>query len=1319
MGKFARKVLKVAAVAVQFIPGIGQLAAAAITIGLTILDRALAPKNPQVPQAQRDRLFSTIDPSAFRKTVLGSTAMATDIRYEEWSGTNQEYLDRIIACASHKVHAIRQIWIEDKLAWTSSGGVTSTYAGYLTVQTRLEGNAGNTISINGGSKWGTSRRLTGCAYVHMRFKTTGNSKKAESPFAATIPQRLTIVGDGALLYDPRLDSSVGGSGPQRADDQSTWAWTSNAAGNNAALHILFYLLGWRINGKLAIGRGVPKSRFLMAAFIAAANMCEENVSLAAGGQEPRYRSAGVISENDNPEPVLEALASSCAGTLRDASGFLALDILHNDLATPVASFTDDDILDQFNWQATRGLDESFNLVRGRRTDASNNGLYQLVDYPAVSLPSPDGLERAHTFDLSMVQSASQAQRLAKQELQRAQYQGVFSAEYKMTALRCQVGDVIEQTFSALGFVNKLFRVTEQVISMNGRIAMTLREENAAIYAWSEEESAAVEAADPTVYDPLNSPLIQAILTAEQTADWSAINDDNGGKPDDNADVTAFNNALGFIGEGVLARLNAVDWSSTVNGRPAELTDGRISAGFNSSGELLTAISNGIGSLSVEDLLRTGLAGNSLSYDPSFERGTIPSNIFRYDNNASGSVSISIVQDASAPKGNSNLLRVAFNNSAQPSPGCGMYQSLQYAGAGQPSRLGRYTEGSTIAFVLLAKIPVGKTIEFTSNATGTGAGGAGWLTSKAGTGNWEWYIYERRIGVGGTLSSTGFFYVTATLGEGAFHWDIAKYDQIELSSTIIPALEHLKDISGNRLVDTDLVTLLGNAAGFVGEGLLARLNAVDALQHISNADAITGSDLLDSNNLFFNGDFSLANVTTNPIRPRGVLAVSGTTVLTNQPRYKDNDHTTQILRVGDGTNSSLRQYFPFWRCNPKSLYIARFEARADVASSAGHYARFMELDSEPDPAATHMGYPSNHVDPRIAEATIERSVGGSGSIENTPLTASWQTFIIQIKPRDTALYMGLELLRWGTANPLGTPFEWRNLRISEVTPSTLAQLDADQDGKLNTVEINADVTANSVPFHGPASKSFQFSANHLGVLDGMQLPATSGISRYKGDEDVSSTANFGTVWTIENQGGITGATVTVANGIVTIPLGATIPKSGDILVKSARDGFPLFTTIPVSRDDAAAPTSGGGVGGTSASDNSLGNATTTSFVAISDELELQTGANGEIQCAGGLSIIAAATNPEGTFGAALQWRIGTSSGSLGTNGAILNDSAPAVVFYDGEFNSYFGQNGSISASSLFTGLTPNTTYYARLYARRDSASPPKIIGFGGSVSATGS
>ena len=226
---------------------------------------------PKTPRSQLSRLNASLDVTTPRKAVFGTTAMNLDIRYQEASGSNQEYIDYILCVAAHKVKSIDEIWFEEKQAWTSGGGVTSTYSGYLTVNTILEGGAASYFTVNGGSRWGADERMTGCALVHIRIKRTGNSKKSESPLVNGMPSRVTIIGEGALLYDPRLDSTVaGGSGAHRADDQTTWgSYTATDDTDNPALQLLWWLLGWKINDRLSIGCGVPPERIDLPSFITA------------------------------------------------------------------------------------------------------------------------------------------------------------------------------------------------------------------------------------------------------------------------------------------------------------------------------------------------------------------------------------------------------------------------------------------------------------------------------------------------------------------------------------------------------------------------------------------------------------------------------------------------------------------------------------------------------------------------------------------------------------------------------------------------------------------------------------------------------------------------------------------------------------------------------------------------------------------------------------------------------------------------------------------------------------------------------------------
>ena len=496
------------------------LFAAGVSMALATASQALF--GPKMPKAQASRLNASFDPQAHRKFVIGETAMNTDIRYYEPSGTDQEYFDYIVATAAHEVESIDQIYFDDELAWTSAG-VQGRYVGYLTVQVRTVGTAANSIPINGGTVWNSNCRLTGCSYVYFRVKRTGNTKKAESPLVNGLPNRITIKGKGAKLYDPRRDSTVtGGSGTERANDQTTWGGGASTNRDNPALQLLWFLLGYKINGKLSVGCGVPPARIDLPSFITAANICDEAIALAAGGTQPRYRTAGVGSDADNRMDIIQLFLTCMNGTLRDSNGRLSVQVMKNDLATPVLEFDDNDILDDFTWNQTSGLDKAINAIHGKYTDPSGNSLYQQVEFPTISITSVDGIERLQTLDLPWVEEGRRAQRIAKQVLQRAQYRGTFSATFSLKALGCEVGDIVYISFEPLGWASKPFRVMSQSIDQTGQVPMALIEENAAIYAWDANEQPLVTATAPTIYDPLNSPYILAISDAEAAADGKIV-----------------------------------------------------------------------------------------------------------------------------------------------------------------------------------------------------------------------------------------------------------------------------------------------------------------------------------------------------------------------------------------------------------------------------------------------------------------------------------------------------------------------------------------------------------------------------------------------------------------------------------------------------------------------------------------------------------------------------------------------------------------------------------------------------------------------------
>ncbi len=494
--------LSAAAVAVQ------AAAAIAMGIGLSTVAKNLA-RSPRVSLPDMERLNLTSVAAAPRKIVFGTTAMATDLRYVEPSGTDQEYVDAIVHVASHKVAGIDEIRIDDKVAWTLAGGAQGDFAGYLWITPILEGGAGAYHTVNTGSVWGATRRLTGLASFKLRVKRTGNSKKGQSPFAAGVPTRMVVQGRGIPVYDPRRDSTRGGSGSHRADNQATWQFVDGGSdlGNNHALQALAWLIGWRIGGKVSVGVGLPLARIDFAAFAAAANICDEAVALAGGGTQRRYEGAGLFNDSDDPGDVMAAFAAAVNGWWDDSNGKLGLFCAVNDLAGALFTLTDDDVLGPIQWSPFPDIAEQYNVVRGLNPDPALPANYQPTDYPEARLASVDGIDRTMALNFAMVQDKRRAQRLAKQVLQRQQYRGLCNLTVGLRGWQLLRGQPIKFTSYAMGWSEKLFRVESWALQPAGDVALTLREEDTSIYAWAASESPAVVPATPITYNPMNNPFL--------------------------------------------------------------------------------------------------------------------------------------------------------------------------------------------------------------------------------------------------------------------------------------------------------------------------------------------------------------------------------------------------------------------------------------------------------------------------------------------------------------------------------------------------------------------------------------------------------------------------------------------------------------------------------------------------------------------------------------------------------------------------------------------------------------------------------------------
>ncbi len=150
-------------------------------------------------------------------------------------------------------------------------------------------------------RWTANHRGAGVAYaiVFSELRKKGDG--------LTSPAKLLFEVVGAPLYDWRKDSTMGGSGAHRWNDQSTWEYSDNPS-------VQIYNLGRGFfNGtQRMVGKAVRASRLPLAEYTQAANICDETMSDGS----KRYRAHAIAKDGPganhdaNITPILEAMCGS-------------------------------------------------------------------------------------------------------------------------------------------------------------------------------------------------------------------------------------------------------------------------------------------------------------------------------------------------------------------------------------------------------------------------------------------------------------------------------------------------------------------------------------------------------------------------------------------------------------------------------------------------------------------------------------------------------------------------------------------------------------------------------------------------------------------------------------------------------------------------------------------------------------------------------------------------------------------------------------------------------------------------------------------------
>lgn len=354
----------------------------------------------------------------------------------------------------------RRVWLAHYL------GTDDQAADAITVTVAAENS-----SLN--DKWTADHRLRGIAYsrVLLRFEDGLYGPNAIPVITANL--------EGKKCYD--------------------WRTGTSATTSNPALILYDYLTNTRY------GCAFRTSEIDLPSFSEAANYCEQYVvALGLDGARRRYDCNGALSPAESRLDNVKKILAACRGFLVYSSGVYKLKIDKPEVAAFDLNETNitgqwSISLDSYGKRFNRVTARFINSVKESQPDLA------VVDSPAYRAADQDELLEAE-MDLPLVTSRAQALDIAGMALRQSRYSVEVEVNCLLTALRCEVGDVVTLTHEVPGWSGKLFRVQRIDLQNNDEVRVQLLEYNADVYDITstneDEQPPGTTLPDPRDVDPV-------------------------------------------------------------------------------------------------------------------------------------------------------------------------------------------------------------------------------------------------------------------------------------------------------------------------------------------------------------------------------------------------------------------------------------------------------------------------------------------------------------------------------------------------------------------------------------------------------------------------------------------------------------------------------------------------------------------------------------------------------------------------------------------------------------------------------------------------
>lgn len=325
--------------------------------------------------------------------------------------------------------------------------------------------------------------------------------------------QIQLVCKGIKLYDPRKDSTAGGSGSHRFNNQATFEWTENPV-----VMVYNILRGITLPSGDVYGGGYSAQDLPYSNWAAAMNVCDQTV-----GSRKRYIAGYEVKigtpdiGGEIPLSVVEELLKTCSADVTEVGGEVYIRVGEPEL--PSKFITDDDLLRTSSWglKPFKPYDQSYNTVHA--TWPNPNSKWKATEAPprvdTALLARQNNEKLIADLSLPAVTNGSQVQQLMKAWLADEGRRRVHEFAIPGDGMLLRPLRTLSWDSTVNQYVDEEFEIEQMGVSAETlAVSFLVRGRNAGDYIWTPGEDLNTSTPDPNPID--NSPQTVPGFNATQT-----------------------------------------------------------------------------------------------------------------------------------------------------------------------------------------------------------------------------------------------------------------------------------------------------------------------------------------------------------------------------------------------------------------------------------------------------------------------------------------------------------------------------------------------------------------------------------------------------------------------------------------------------------------------------------------------------------------------------------------------------------------------------------------------------------------------------------